>query len=623
MQSSIGCNGRSRYLAITIFKPRLSNLTFHMVYSSYRRDPNNYRGLTINSSLSKVFTTVLNNRLQKYLEDNDVINRYQIGFSKKSQTIDHMLILKTLADKYKAINQKLYFGFVDFKKAYDTVWRDGLIFKLLSQKINGKFLSVIKSMYQTSECCVKIDKFKTEFFQNNIGVMQGEVLSPLLFNLYINDLPDFISDHDSPNLNGSAIDCLLYADDLVLMSTSKAGLQRKFDKLGQYCDDWRLTVNTDKTKVMQVSNGAKLPSPSSSIKFKNSPLAFINTYKYLGIVFDSVGNFNAARQNMYERGQKALFKLKSVIDRDFLSPKISLDLFDKTVKPVCLYGSDIWTCLNVPQNNTCDDFIESFLKKTQIDKVSTSFCKWLLGVHKYSSNFGVLGELGRHSLCIDALKSVIQYWKKLQTKRTQKSLLHDCLCESEIIDVMGGKSFKSWIRQICSLFGIENVLNISNHNISSKLKSSFESMWKRKINKDKKLRTYCKIKEHFRYEDYLDDLKFCERRLVTKLRISAHNFRIETGRHTRPITPLEDRKCIQCTSGDIEDEFHVIINCPKYAEKRLYIFKNIISECPSFATLNDESKFYFMLNCGGQFAKQVSDLLHYILSKQDNPRRSS
>ena len=56
----------------------------------------------------------------------------------------------------------------------------------------------------------------------------------------------------------------------------------------------------------------------------------------------------------------------------------------------------------------------------------------------------------------------------------------------------------------------------------------------RKISKDKKLRTYCKIKEHFRHEDYLDDLKFCERRLVTKLRISAHNFRIETGRHTRP-----------------------------------------------------------------------------------------
>ena len=69
---------------------------------------------------------------------------------------------------------------------------------------------------------------------------------------------------------------------------------------------------------------------------------------------------------------------------------------------------------------------------------------------------------------------------------------------------------------------------------------------------------------------YLDDLKFCERRFVTKLRRSARNFRNETGRHTRPITRLEERKIMHvqyCKSGDIEDEFHVIIICPKYAEK--------------------------------------------------------
>ena len=150
--------------------------------------------------------------------------------------------------------------------------------------------------------------------------------------MYINDLPACVSDPDSPSLNGSPIDCLLYADDLVLMSTSKSGLQRKFDKLSQYCDKWRLCVNTDKTMVMQVSKSGKLPKPSDNIIFNNCPIAYTSTYKYLGVVFDSAGNFNAAKSNMYERGQKALFKLKSVIDREFLSPKISLDLFDKTVK---------------------------------------------------------------------------------------------------------------------------------------------------------------------------------------------------------------------------------------------------------------------------------------------------
>ena len=211
-------------------------------------DPNNYRGLTINSSLSKVFTTVLNTRLQHFLHKSDTINRHQIGFSKKSQTIDHMLVLKTLADKYKSADEKLYFGFVDFKKAYDTVWREGLIYKLLLQKVNGKLLNVIKSMYQTSECCVKVDNCITEFFKNNIGVKQGEVLSPLLFNLYINDLPEYVKDCESPTLNGSVIDCLLYADDLVLISTTKTGLQRKFDKLNKYCNEWRMSVNTDKNQ---------------------------------------------------------------------------------------------------------------------------------------------------------------------------------------------------------------------------------------------------------------------------------------------------------------------------------------------------------------------------------------
>ena len=255
------------------------------------------------------------------------------------------------------------------------------------------------------------------------------------------------------------------------------------------------------------------------------------------------------------------------------------------------------------------------LKKTQTDTVSTSVYKWLPGINNIFE-FWNTGWSRKAFFMYWRIENVIQYWKKLQTKRTQKSLLHDCLCESEIIDVMGGKSFTSWIRQICSLFGIESVINISHHEISSKFKSPFESMWKRQISKDMEWRTYCKIKEHFRYEDYLDDLKFCERRLVTKLRIRAHNFRIETDRHTRLITPLEERKCMQCTTGDIEHEFHVFIDCPKYAEKRLHIFKNIISECPSFATLNDESKFYSMLNFGGQFAKQVPDLLQYISSKK-------
>ena len=81
------------------------------------------------------------------------------------------------------------------------------------------------------------------------------------------------------------------------------------------------------------------------------------------------------------------------------------------------------------------------MKKSQVDKVNISFCKWLLGIHKYSSNLGVLGELGRYPFIIDIIKMLVKYWIKLRTKRSYKSLLHDCLCEAELIDPSGGQSW--------------------------------------------------------------------------------------------------------------------------------------------------------------------------------------
>ncbi|KAK3084015.1 hypothetical protein FSP39_006761 [Pinctada imbricata] len=177
-------------------------------------------------------------------------------------------------------------------------------------------------MYDNSESCVKIDGEQTKYFTNNIGVKQGEVLSPILFNLFINDLPGCLSDKDSPVINDSTVKCLLYADDLVIMSTSKSGIQQKFDELGEYCKKWRLHVNTDKTMVMEIANNSKV-SKNADIKFNGEYIAYTKSYKYLGVIFDACNNFSIARNNMYERGHKALFKLKSVVDREFFSPKTS------------------------------------------------------------------------------------------------------------------------------------------------------------------------------------------------------------------------------------------------------------------------------------------------------------
>ena len=111
-------------------------------------DPNNYRGITVCSCLGKFFTLIIKERLTKYLDEHDVIHNNQIGFRKGYRTSDHVFVLKSLIDLYTKNDKKVYACFVDFQKAYDTIWRNGLFYKLMkygfSQKIN---IFLMNSMY--------------------------------------------------------------------------------------------------------------------------------------------------------------------------------------------------------------------------------------------------------------------------------------------------------------------------------------------------------------------------------------------------------------------------------------------------------------------------------------------
>ena len=104
-----------------------------------RSTPENYRPITVLSCLSKVFTSVLNNRLTKFLDSTSGLNENQAGFRKGYSTIDHIFSLNTLLELHRAKKKKLYCAFIDFSKAFDSVWRIGLWRKLLANNINGFF----------------------------------------------------------------------------------------------------------------------------------------------------------------------------------------------------------------------------------------------------------------------------------------------------------------------------------------------------------------------------------------------------------------------------------------------------------------------------------------------------
>ena len=111
------------------------------------QDPSNYRGITVSSCFGKLFSRVLFNRLDKYIEDNKLIYPEQIGFRKKCRTSDHILTLKTLIGKAFKSKKYLFSCFVDLSKAFDMVNRAALLFKL-EQYITGPFFNIIKDMYR-------------------------------------------------------------------------------------------------------------------------------------------------------------------------------------------------------------------------------------------------------------------------------------------------------------------------------------------------------------------------------------------------------------------------------------------------------------------------------------------
>ena len=107
-------------------------------------DPSNYRSITIGSALGKLFAKILNIRLENFLSKRNIICKEQIGFCKKKRTSDHMFVLKTLIEKYTQMGPKLLFScFVDFKKAFDTVWHMGLFYKLRQYSISELYYNVI------------------------------------------------------------------------------------------------------------------------------------------------------------------------------------------------------------------------------------------------------------------------------------------------------------------------------------------------------------------------------------------------------------------------------------------------------------------------------------------------
>ena len=140
------------------------------------KNAENYRPITILSCFDKIFTSIHNSRLHQFIEANNILVENQAGFRAGYSTTDYIFVLNALTEILKTKKMKLFCSFIDFSKAFDSVWRVGLWRKLISKNINGKKFNVIYNMYTGITSCVSYNGDRSTYFPCLRGVRQGENL---------------------------------------------------------------------------------------------------------------------------------------------------------------------------------------------------------------------------------------------------------------------------------------------------------------------------------------------------------------------------------------------------------------------------------------------------------------
>ena len=542
-----------------------------------KEDVNNYRGITLTSIFSKIFSILLDNRLRNWLDSTGQVSDFQFGFRNNRSTIDCIFVLNSLINKIiHQEKRRLYCAFVDFKKAFDLVYRNGMIFKLLKLKVSSKFTKMIQAIYSDVKSCVrtkingnaepnnKTNKSKNEshlndnnsysdFFATYNGVKQGEPLSPLLFILFINDMYDhlYTDGIDSLDIDDIKLFMLLFADDTVLFSYSAAGLQTLLNKLYDYCSEWGLSVNIDKTKVM-VFNKNNGQNQNVIIKYAGVNLEVTQKFTYLGVTLSSNGNFYKTQKTLSEQASRALYSLNRLFDHISFKVKDKIRLFDAMIVPILMYGCESW----------------GFHESPDIEKIHIKFLKQILGVGPKTTNLTIYGETGRMPLHVTRSIRIIKYWSKI---KSDPNSLPFKIYES-LPDSLSSRSDKNWRAHVNNLlqnlglaylFHNETASNSEVNMIIQRIKDTYTQQWVSNVNSSSKLNSYKLFKKSLTAELYLDVINndTC-RKYLTRLRCSSHKLCIEEGRYKN--IPREQRMCTKCNMKVIENEYHFLLVCPRY-----------------------------------------------------------
>ena len=300
----------------------------------------NYRTISLISHTSKVLLKILMRRIQKHVDQE--LNIVQAGFRGNRGTRDHIFNLMNIRQKCREYQQPLYMCFVDYSKAFDTVCHSKLWETLKEMGFPGRAIELMESLYESQQSAVRCGSGTSDWFSIQKGVRQGCVMSPTLFSMYTEAIMRLVQQElddtefaDYVRIGGENITELRYADDTVLMATSRTGLRKIIELVNKHSIDFALAINVSKTKIM-VEDSLDSGDP---ILLNGKPIQEVVNFCYLGAAI-AVEQSSEIRSRLAQASNK-LTKLKPFWASE--SKNTKLMVLRACVFPVALYGCEAWT----------------------------------------------------------------------------------------------------------------------------------------------------------------------------------------------------------------------------------------------------------------------------------------
>jgi len=330
--------------------------------------------------------------------------------------------------------------------------------------------------------------------------------------------------------------------------------------MSNYCKKNSLKINSAKTKVLIFSKGKVRRVPD--FYYNGSKIEVVYNYLYLGLNFQYNNKFNIAQKHLYDKASKAMFSLIRKSRKLLLPIDLQIDLFDKIVAPIVLYGSEIWGYTSV---HLCD-------------KLQLRFYKLLMNARKGTPTSMILGEFGKFPLNLEVKIRTLCFWYRLVTTIKDNKLSNIVytflfnLYEKGLYISPYLKFVHSTLNNLGLSYMWTNQLHLSlspehlRQTIKQRLNDQYIQCWYTEINSKESFYNYRIYKIDFKQEKYISMLNEHYVKIFFQFRTLNHKLPIQTGRIHSILR--NERICQRCNLNLIGDEYHYLFECPFFTLQR-------------------------------------------------------